>query len=203
MRLKPRTPGKEVSNTSGIRLACSTNETELRTELLEARAKSDPSLLYRALRHVYTKSRETYSEEKAEALFARFVQNETWQVPTLIVARFLAHLNRSTNPSQKTAEGRMQITKEMENDPCLKDLTADNFESLSAATQNGLDLVSAIRRAGVKFMAVTDAPNPFVIPGRSLHDELELLVSCYALPCRRGTRGNSPKSAWRSRFRRS
>src|SRR5262249_43788889 len=29
---------------------------------------------------------------------------------------------------------------------------------------------------GVRFMAGTDAPNPWVLPGESLHDELALLV---------------------------
>lgn len=173
---------RSIEHLSGVRLACSTSETELRIELIEARAKSDASLLYRALRHVYTKSRDTYSEEKAEALFARFVENDTWQVPTLVVARYLAQLNKSTNPSQKPAEARLQIMKEMENNPCLKGLTADDFETPSAATQNAFDLVSAMRRAGVKFMAGTDAPSPFMIPGRSLHDELELLVQAGFTP---------------------
>ena len=39
-----------------------------------------------------------------------------------------------------------------------------------------------MRRAGVRFMAGTDAPNPFVIPGGSLHDELELLVQAGLTP---------------------
>ena len=39
-----------------------------------------------------------------------------------------------------------------------------------------------MKRAGVKFMAGTDAPNPFVNPGSSLHDELELLVQAGFTP---------------------
>jgi hypothetical protein len=30
--------------------------------------------------------------------------------------------------------------------------------------------------AGVRVVAGTDTPNPFVLPGQSLHDELELLL---------------------------
>jgi imidazolonepropionase-like amidohydrolase len=58
----------------------------------------------------------------------------------------------------------------------LKEVTSDELESVSTTAQNAFDLVNAMKRAGVMFMAGTDAPNPFVVPGRSLHDELELLV---------------------------
>lgn len=164
---------RSIEHLSGVRLACSTSEAELRQELIEARAKSDASLLYRVLRHVYAKSKETYSEEKAEALFSRFVANDTWQVPTLVVARFLAQID--TNFKQDPGPV-LRSSKRLKNDPCVKELTADEIESVSTSTQNAFDLVQAMRRAGVKFMAGTDAPNPFVVPGRSLHDELELLV---------------------------
>jgi imidazolonepropionase-like amidohydrolase len=50
----------------------------------------------------------------------------------------------------------------------------------SAATVAYLDLVlslpGAMQRAGVPLLAGTDEPNPWAIPGFSLHDELALLV---------------------------
>jgi imidazolonepropionase-like amidohydrolase len=169
---------RSIEHLSGVRLACSTSETELRQDLLEARAKADPSLLYRVLRHVYAKSKESYSEKKAEALFSRFVANDTWQVPTLVVARFLAQMERHPKQNLRPA----LAGERLENDPWVEYRTADPFESVSRSTQNAFDLVNAMKRAGVKFMAGTDAPNPFVVPGRSLHDELELLVQAGFTP---------------------
>ena len=169
---------RSIEHLSGVRLACSTNEAELRRDLLEARAKSDASLLYRVLRHVYAKSKESYSEEKAEALFSRFVANDTWQVPTLVVARFLAQKERHPKQNLRAA----LADKRSENEPWVEYRTADQFESVSTSTQNAFDLVHAMKRAGVKFMAGTDAPNPFLVPGRSLHDELELLVQAGFTP---------------------
>ena len=169
---------RSIEHLSGVRLACSTNEAELRQVLLEARAKSDASLLYRVLRHVYAKSKESYSKEKAKALFSRFVANDTWQVPTLVVARFLAQMERNSKKDPRPALAR----KRLGNDPWVEYCTADQFESVSKSTQNALDLVNAMKRAGVKFMAGTDAPNPLVVPGRSLHDELELLVQAGFTP---------------------
>ena len=170
---------RSIEHLSGVRLACSTREKELRQELIEARAKSDPLLLYRALRHVSAKNTETYNAEKAQALFARFVANGTWQVPTLVVARFVAQNNRNPKQDRLTAQQNRQV---LENNTLPMDVTEDEFESVSTTSQNAFDLVSAMRRAGVRFMAGTDAPNPFVVPGRSLHDELALLVQAGFTP---------------------
>lgn len=169
---------RSIEHLSGVRVACSTSEAELRQELIEARAKSDASLLYRVLRYVYAKSKETYSEEKAESLFSRFVANDTWQVPTLVVARFLAQID--TDPKQGPGQA-LRSSEGLKNDRRLE-LTKDEFESVSTSTQNAFDLVIAMMRVGVRFMAGTDAPNPLVVPGRSLHDELELLVQAGFTP---------------------
>jgi imidazolonepropionase-like amidohydrolase len=48
--------------------------------------------------------------------------------------------------------------------------------------QRQLDLVASMHRAGVKLLAGTDTPNPFVFPGDSLHEELELLVKAGLTP---------------------
>jgi len=46
----------------------------------------------------------------------------------------------------------------------------------------GVALVRLLHEAGVPLLAGTDAGNPFVIPGFSLHTELELLVRAGLLP---------------------
>lgn len=45
-----------------------------------------------------------------------------------------------------------------------------------------MEIVGAMHRAGVKFLAGTDTPNPYVFPGFSLHDELALLVKAGFTP---------------------
>lgn len=169
---------RSIEHLSGILLACSTNETELRNELLAARAKSDPSLLYSALRHIQTKGKETYSDKKAEALFSQFVRNETWQVPTLTVAWTVASLNDgglTNDPCFKKVLSMSPERRRLKTDSRFKDLT-------SGGSQIAFELVAAMRRAGVKFMAGTDAPNLWAYPGISLHEELALLVSAGLTP---------------------
>jgi imidazolonepropionase-like amidohydrolase len=170
---------RSIEHLSGITLACSASEAELRKELIDARAKSDPSLIYSALRLVQTKGRETYSEKKAEALFARFVENDTWQVPTLTVARAVASVNDSNTTSDPRLNKLLSARRKARgpnNNTCFKDLTAEYSAFANGESQRAFELVAAMHRRGVKFMAGTDAPNPWVFPGTSLHEELALLV---------------------------
>jgi len=39
-----------------------------------------------------------------------------------------------------------------------------------------MDMVAEMQKAGVKILAGTDSPAPYVFPGSGLHDELQLLV---------------------------
>ncbi len=45
-----------------------------------------------------------------------------------------------------------------------------------------MDLVAQMQKAGVKILAGTDAPAPYVFPGFSVHDELQLLVAAGLTP---------------------
>lgn len=164
---------KSIEHLSGIRLACSSSEDDLRKHLIEARAKSNPALINQALSQINTKGGQTYSNEKAEALFARFVKNGTWQVPTLFVAWSVASVRDSRVKAAPPT--RAQISKKKSD--CLQyDTTADSLAVTQAESLNTFELAATMRRAGVQFMAGTDSPNPWVLPGQSLHEELSLLV---------------------------
>jgi imidazolonepropionase-like amidohydrolase len=48
--------------------------------------------------------------------------------------------------------------------------------------QKSMNLVPEMQEAGVRILAGTDSPAPFVFPGSSLHDELQLLVEAGLTP---------------------
>lgn len=113
-----------------------------------------------------------FSDKRARALYARFVRNGTWQVPTLTVLRGMASLD----DPQFTADPRLKYLP-----PVFRSWWSQKPTPEAAAAMKGLyrrsaGLVRAMHRAGVPFLAGTDTPNPFVFPGFSLHDELALLV---------------------------
>lgn len=55
-------------------------------------------------------------------------------------------------------------------------LTAEELATTKRRAQKEREIIRAMRRAGVKFLAGSDAPNPYSVPGFGLHDELTLLV---------------------------
>ena len=107
---------------------------------------------------------DSYDEAKAAALFKTFVQNDTWQTPTLaLLQSFLADRERTRRTLY------------------MQDLSPEVFDGWMARIGALLDrykkLVSDMHRAGVEFLAGTDtSPDNPVPVGIGLHDELELLV---------------------------
>lgn len=61
-------------------------------------------------------------------------------------------------------------------------LGPDDLELLAEGRRNRGALVRALDRHGAGILAGTDTPNPFPVPGFSLHDELESLVAAGLTP---------------------
>lgn len=127
----------------------------------------------------------TYDPSRATALFARFVKNGTWQCPTLTVLRSMASLDDPTftsDPRLKYMPQRIRNSWKPANNPRLASKTRADYLLDRRSYRKHLEIVGAMRRAGVKFLAGTDVLNPFAFPGFSLHDELALLVEAGLTP---------------------
>jgi imidazolonepropionase-like amidohydrolase len=118
------------------------------------------------------KALDTFSDEKAKAVFAHFAKNRTWQDPTLTVLHAIASLdepNVTNDPRIKYMPGYVRSMWKPRLPP---EVLADLKRGYRKATA----LVTAMHRAGIPFLAGTDVTNPYCFPGFSLHDELALLV---------------------------
>ena len=181
---------KSIEHMEGISRACSTIEPELRKTLEEALkdARDTDQMrasLVRALYETDSRAWDTYSQEKAEALFARFAANGTWQAPTLVVHRvgaFLDDSNFTNDPRLKYVRRNIRDSWKNQDDFRLKNRRAESSARSRMEFQKKLDLIMAMHRAGVKLLAATDALVWYVIPGFSLHDELELFVKAGLTP---------------------
>ncbi len=133
---------------------------------------------------------DTYSEEKAAQLFAKFVKNGTWHTPTLVVLdgfararddQFLRDPRRRFLPRQWTDTWDPRVTF------FLRDLSPEDYEAvrlrIAALLARYKTLVGDMNKAGVEFLAGTDSSgwNP-VLPGFGLHQELALLVESGLTP---------------------
>jgi hypothetical protein len=180
----------------GIMLACSTNEDALRAARVaimlsqtvsgEARMRElafpDPAGLF-----------DTYSEKKAAALFQTFVKNGTWHTPTLALLDGFARARDQDfvdDPRRKYLPKAWTQAWDPRNTFFLKDLflkDTGDYDALNARIRALLaryeKLVGDMHRAGVEFLAGTDANgvNP-VFPAFGLHRELELLVASGLTP---------------------
>jgi imidazolonepropionase-like amidohydrolase len=156
-----------------VLLACSTQEEKLRGERIAV--MTTPQLVGEARLRLlaFPKTEglfDTYSDEKAAALFAKFVSNDTWHTPTLVLLDAFVK--------------RQDLTRQQFYMRDLDDAAfAVEMTHIRALLVRYQKLVSDMHRAGVKFLAGTDSSAfTVVLPGAGLHDELALLVESGLTP---------------------
>lgn len=129
---------------------------------------------------------QTYSDQQAEALIAKFVRNLTWQVPTLILLRNDAFPTPETDPSLDPRRMYIPLQVLANWQKGVKDrdkgATPREFALRTNLMQASLRIVGKMNTAGVPVMAGTDTTAPYVFPGSSLHEELALLVQAGLTP---------------------
>jgi len=161
---------KSIEHLTGIFEGCSTAE----DDFLKG-GKSPGRLL------------EAYSAARAADLIARLARNRTWQVPTLVWERgqwLIDDIDTSRDPLLKYAPSSWRNkTWPMFTESILKELDTEAVSIRRRFVQKEIEIVGAMLRAGVPFMAGTDtAAGVDVLPGFSLHQELELFVQAGFTP---------------------
>jgi len=165
---------RSIEHLMGILLASSDEEAQLQRQLV---GSSTPVI---TRFRVEARGLATYNPAKAASLFETFVKHDTWQCPTLTMLR-----------SEYVDDASLR------NDPRLAFIPRPMQQRWAARTFNrgeqgnaiakrlfekDVELVGAMKRAGVPILAGTDTGNPFCFPGFSLHDELVLLVAAGLTP---------------------
>jgi len=129
---------------------------------------------------------QSYSNEKASELIGRFIRNQTWQVPTLILLKndaFPMPCNSlARDPRRKYIPRQFLANWEKGARGRDKDATAAELELRRALLDKSIQIVGKMNSAGVRTMAGTDTTAPYVFPGSSLHEELALLVEASLTP---------------------
>jgi imidazolonepropionase-like amidohydrolase len=178
---------KSIEHLTGVLRACAKDEPHLMREQIRNSRRKDTLARSRGRElAVERQLLQTYSGEKAAELMEKFVGNQTWQVPTLILLRNLAYatpqIDRSDNPvaeyvPHKLLEQWLAVRHEQN-----EGATAQEFAVRAALLQRSIQLVGTMQASGVPIMAGTDTGAPYVFPGFALHDELALLVQAGLTP---------------------
>jgi imidazolonepropionase-like amidohydrolase len=124
---------------------------------------------------------------KIATLAEQLVKAEVWSVPTMVqpereVLRSDEITKRLASDELRyiPADGRQLWERQVRGGASRMD--EDDWKLIAAGRAHRLMVVKAFQAAGVHMLAGTDTPNPFVVPGFSLHDELALLVEAGLSP---------------------
>jgi hypothetical protein len=82
------------------------------------------------------------------------------------------------------------------NDFRLSKMTPEAFRDIRAGDEFRAKLVKGLEDAGAPILAGTDTPNPFVVPGFSLHEELARLVAAGLTPYQALQAATTNAAAW-------
>ena len=183
---------RSIEHLTGVLVGCSSRESDLmkssQTTLATILSSGQPIMtVLRAsdVRERRELTLETYSQPKAEALFADLKKNHTWQCPTLTVERSVAFLNDpslTNDPRLKYMSRQIRSSWDPKADFRFKTRTAEDWALEKRAFRKEIEVVGAMQHAGVDILAGTDTLNPYCFPGFSLHDELNLLVQAGLTP---------------------
>ena len=171
-----------IEHLTGILLACSSREDELRQQQVPAPPMSEtPAEEVVRQRRWQQEVLDSYSAQKADSLFKKFVANHTWQVPTLPLLLDLAYLtpatDRANDPRLKYIPANVKKIWQQGRKASLANRTDADFVQRGQLAERSLAVVREMNAAGVKILAGTDSAAPNVFPGFSLHESLADLVS--------------------------
>jgi len=128
----------------------------------------------------------TFDAKKAEALFAKFVKNNTWITPTVIVWQNNASFE---DDSARYADRMKYLPRyireywDPKNNAHLKGRSPERLVAEKLLVKKYLEVIGAMQRAGVKLMTGSDfGANPLLFPGWGVHDEMALLVRAGLTP---------------------
>ena len=129
----------------------------------------------------------TYDPKRAQALFTLLAKNQTWQCPTLVWERGgnlidetdFAHDSRAKYvPAYWKDVTWKRFTEEI-----MHDFNTDDLATRKRFVEKELEVVNAMHRAGIPFLAGTDTPpGVYIFPGFSLHEELQRFVAAGFTP---------------------
>jgi imidazolonepropionase-like amidohydrolase len=132
------------------------------------------------------------------ALIARTIAAGTWNCPTLITWERLAALDDVAALRRRVAwldQVPAAVRAGWVPERYVPWFTAEDFATIRASNAQHARIAATLVAAGAPILVGTDAGAAFVVPGASLHDEIELLVAA-GVPRPRALRA-ATADAWR------
>lgn len=129
--------------------------------------------IYRAQR---LHSFKTQDDERRELVLKTLAENNTWQVPTLVILAEAEHKVYAREDYKKTFRYLPEPARSEWLKASEKRVEQPPSEEGLAHARWAYDMIPRLVKSGIGIMAGTDMPLANLIPGFSLHEELALLV---------------------------
>lgn len=167
---------RSIEHLSEILFACSSQESDLRKQLIATAIGSERD---QARKHQLKVIVGTFSEQKAMRLSRLFAKNHTWQVPTLLIQYTYAYVNPYDLHDSKGTRyvPPSAVNSWIERMAAFRQIRDEaDMQAQKQSYELELHIVWMMHRSGVRFMTGTDAET-FYPAGFGLHAELRLFVS--------------------------
>jgi imidazolonepropionase-like amidohydrolase len=134
-----------------------------------------------------TKFLSSYDPERAAALAALLAKNQTWQCPTLVWERGgnlidVTDFSKDARAKYVPAYWK-EHTWKIFTEAVKTEFNTDGLETRKKFIEKELEVVQLLHKTGVPFLAGTDTPpGVYVLPGFSLHEELQRFVAAGFTP---------------------
>jgi imidazolonepropionase-like amidohydrolase len=178
---------RTIEHLTNLATACSSDEAALLAEV--AAVVSDSARGWNAAGPVQLRQvpriQQTYDPARCRELARRFIRNDTWIVPTMVVLRSVSHLDDITlasDPRLVYIPSGMSRGWNPRVDFRFRSFTPEVWAVRKTVYARQREIISLLRSENVRFLAGTDLANPYIFPGFSLHDELGLMVEAGFTP---------------------
>jgi imidazolonepropionase-like amidohydrolase len=175
-----------IEHLTNVAVGAAANRAAFETELKAFAGKGLAGAAHPAGWRLEARAHADYDPARAASLFRAFADAGTWHCPTLVQTMAWATLDDPAVrfdprvaflPPAVRSFWHVESTSAGLRLPALGfALTRDDLRVRRRQLDGEVWLVGELHRAGVGLLAGTDTPNPYVLPGFSLHDELGLLV---------------------------
>ena len=163
---------RSIEHEDDLMRACSSSDSTLRARIGDT-TKLKPELQLAVIRAQAQDLRATFDPAKCRSVIETLVRNHTWVTPTLVVYQPYAHGFDSVSTHPELAK---YVPGLVQGGWVRRAAGLTPSDSLVVRSYFSFERTRDLKTAGVKLLAGTDAPQAFVYPGFSLHDELALLV---------------------------
>lgn len=121
-------------------------------------------------------ARELLDRDRLALIAGKTASSPAWIVPTLSVLRSIAGASRGPSGAERYLSPGTRYMWSVAAEMRESAYGPDYFAGQAALYRDKLAVVKALRDAGARILAGTDAPNPGVMPGFAVVEELRLLT---------------------------